>query len=79
MKSFKSTLIFAFVVVAISIVAYWDLNRGEKEEEKKIEESKALPYWSSDQINELRIVNDNRNELHLVKKLKMANIIPSKG
>ena len=38
MKSFKSTLIFAFVVVAISIVAYWDLNRGEKEEEKKIEE-----------------------------------------
>ena len=68
MKSFKSTLVFAIVVAVLGGVAYWEFNKSQQEEGKKTEETKALPYWDKDQVTELRIVNEQQKELHLVRK-----------
>ncbi|MCB9026674.1 MAG: DUF4340 domain-containing protein [Bdellovibrionaceae bacterium] len=67
MKSFKSTFVFAVLVLLLGIATFLEFNRSEKEEKSKDEQTKALPYWDQSQISELRIVSEDR-DLHLIKK-----------
>lgn len=67
MRQFKSTLIFAFIVLLLGLASYWEFNKSEEDNLKKEEQSKALPLWDKDQVTEFKIVNEGK-ELHLVKK-----------
>ncbi|MCB0355584.1 MAG: DUF4340 domain-containing protein, partial [Bdellovibrionales bacterium] len=68
MKSFNTTFIFALLVALLGGVAYWDLQRSKEQEQSQLELTKALPHWQQDQVSEIKIVNHDNNEIHLLKK-----------
>lgn len=63
MKPFSKTAIFGVVVVAICALAFWDFENTKKEEEDKAESEKALAHWNTEDIQELRIVNGDKELL----------------